>query len=234
VLQTDPKKQDKSAVAAAQAVSLDKGTNRTSNQPTDKNPKSVQARPSDAELVRMTLQDPEKFALIIERYEQKLMRYLNYFTGANNHHAEDIFQETMIKVYRNLNGFDKKLSFSSWIYRIAHNEALNYLRKNRQQAAVSLEAEDEASMSLLKVLASEENVMMEAARKETSGKVREVLKRLREDYREVLILRYLEDYDYNEISYVLKKPLGTVGVLLARAKNAFKELAIKHNLLKYE
>jgi RNA polymerase sigma-70 factor (ECF subfamily) len=61
-----------------------------------------------------------------------------------------------------------------------------------------------------------------------------VLKHLREDYREVLILRYLEDYDYNEISYVLKKPLGTVGVLLARAKQAFKELAIKHNLLKYE
>lgn len=222
MLQTDPKQQDESAVAAAQAVPLDKST------------KTAQANPSDAELVRMTLRDADKFALIIERYERKLMRYLNYFTGANNHHAEDIFQETMIKVYRNLNGFDQKLTLSSWIYRIAHNEALNYLRKNRQQAAVSLDAQDGEGMALLNVLASEENVVMEAARKETAGKVREILNNLREDYREVLILRYLEDYDYNEISYVLKKPLGTVGVLLARAKTAFKELAIKHNLLKYE
>ncbi len=222
MLQTDPKKQDESAVAAAQAVPLDKST------------KTAQANPSDAELVRMTLRDADKFALIIERYERKLMRYLNYFTGANNHHAEDIFQETMIKVYRNLNGFDQKLTLSSWIYRIAHNEALNYLRKNRQQAAVSLDAQDGEGMALLNVLASEENVVMEAARKETAGKVREILNNLREDYREVLILRYLEDYDYNEISYVLKKPLGTVGVLLARAKVAFRELAIKHNLLKYE
>jgi hypothetical protein len=181
VLQTDPKKQDESAVAAAGAVPLDKNAKRARTESADqhgklsqtgeivKRERLVQAGPSDVELVRMTLQDAEKFALIIERYEKKLMRYLNYFTGANNHHAEDIFQETMIKVYRNLNGFDQKLSFSSWIYRIAHNEALNYLRKNRQQAAVSLEAEDDESMSLLKVLASEENVVMEVARKERSG-----------------------------------------------------------------
>ncbi len=211
MIPNDPKKQDESAVVA-----------------------DAKTVPDDAELVRMALGDAEKFALIIGRYEKKLMRYLNYFTGANSHFAEDIFQETMIKVYRNLNAFNQKLPFSSWIYRIAHNEALNYLRKNRQQAAVSLEAEDGEGITLLKVLASEENVQMEIEKKETAFKVREVLAHLREDYREILILRYLEDYDYNEISYVLKKPLGTVGVILGRAKEAFKELAIKFNLLKYE
>lgn len=211
MVRADPKKQEKSAIAVHEKAAV-----------------------TDAELVRQTLEDPEKFALLIERYESKLMRYLRYFAGADREHAEDIFQETMIKVYRNINGFNQSLSFSSWIYRIAHNEALNYLRKNRRQAAVSLDAEDEESISLLKVLASEENVHLEVAKKEVAAKVREALKHLREDYRELLILRYLEDYDYNEISYVLKKPLGTVGVMLARAKEAFKDLATKFNLLKYE
>jgi RNA polymerase sigma-70 factor (ECF subfamily) len=225
VLRDVPKKQEGAVLAAvAETVSLKQPAKAKSSG------KTAAQAPTDVELVRMSLLDAEKFALIIERYEKKLMRYLNYFAGIHNSHAEDIFQETMIKVYRNLNGFNQNMSFSSWIYRIAHNEALNYLRKNRQQAAVSLEAEDEAGATLLQVLASEENVQMEAARKETAGKVREVLAHLRGDYREILILRYLEDYDYNEISYVLKKPLGTVGVLITRAKAAFKELAIKYNL----
>lgn len=189
---------------------------------------------SDAELVKKSLVNPDSFALIIERYEKKLLRYLSYFVGVDKSQAEDILQETMIKVYRNLNGFNPNLSFSSWIYRIAHNEALNFIRKNKRQASISLDAEDEDNLALLKVLASEENIPAEAAQKEMAGKVREILALLREDFREMLILRYLEGYDYQEISDILKKPLGTVGVMIGRAKEEFKARAVKFNLLKYE
>lgn len=189
---------------------------------------------SDAELVKKSLVNPDSFALIIERYEKKLLRYLSYFVGVDKSQAEDILQETMIKVYRNLNGFNPNLSFSSWIYRIAHNEALNFIRKNKKQASISLDAEDEDNLALLKVLASEENIPAEAAQKEMAGKVREILTLLREDFREMLILRYLEGYDYQEISDILKKPLGTVGVMIGRAKEEFKARAVKFNLLKYE
>lgn len=189
---------------------------------------------SDAELVQKSLVNPENFALIIERYEKKLLRYLSYFAGVDKSQAEDILQETMIKVYRNLNGFNPTLSFSSWIYRIAHNEALNFIRKNKRQASISLDAEDEDNVALLKVLASDENVPAKVAQQEMAGKVREILALLKEDFREMLILRYLEGYDYQEISDILKKPLGTVGVMIGRAKEEFKARAEKFNLLKYE
>ena len=188
----------------------------------------------DVELVKKALADPENFVLIIERYEKKLLRYLSYFAGVDKSQAEDILQETMIKVYRNLNGFNQELSFSSWIYRIAHNEALNYLRKNKKQAAVSLDSEDDENIALLKVLSTDEDIPANVAQKEIAAKVREILNLMKEDYRELLVLRFLEDYDYQEISEILKKPIGTVGVMLARAKEDFKKNAMKFNLLKYE
>ncbi len=189
---------------------------------------------ADVELVKLALDDAEAFGSIIEKYEPKLMRYLRYFVGGDPQLAEDIFQEAMIKVYRNLNGFNQEMRFSSWIYRITRNEALNHLKKIKRQATVRLNGDDDEGFSLLEVLASEENVVDDTDRRELSGKVREVLEHLRDDYRELLILRFLEDYDYNEISYVLKKPLGTVGVMIGRAKDAFKKLAIKNKLLRYE
>ncbi len=189
----------------------------------------------DAELVKKALVNPDNFALIIERYEKKLLRYLSYSTGVDQGQAEDILQETMIKVYRNLNGFNQDLSFSSWIYRIAHNEALNYLRKNKKQfAVVSLDGEDEGNIALLKVLANDVDIPAAMAEKELAGKVREILNLMKEDYREFLVLRFLEDYDYQEISDILKKPIGTVGVMLARAKEDFRRIVKKFNLLKYE
>lgn len=189
---------------------------------------------ADVELVKKALANPDDFALIIEKYEKKLLRYLSYFAGADRAQAEDILQETMIKVYRNLNGFNQTMSFSSWIYRIAHNEALNYLRKNKKQASVSLDSEDEENVSLLKVLASDEDIPADVAQKEIAGKVREILNLLKEDYRELLVLRFLQDYDYQEISEMLKKPIGTIGVMIARAKEDFRKNALKFNLLKYE
>jgi len=186
---------------------------------------------ADAELVRKTLHSRENFGFLMEKYEAKLLRYIMYFTGLSKECAEDVLQETFVKVFRKLNSFNQSLSFSSWIFRIAHNEAINYLKKNKNKLTISLDAEDEQNLSLINILASEENVVKKISGQETSAKVREALTHLRSDYREVLILRYLEQYDLNEISDILKKPLGTIGVLLSRAKISFKELAKKFNLI---
>jgi RNA polymerase sigma-70 factor (ECF subfamily) len=142
-------------------------------------------------------------------------------------------QETFIKTYKNLNGFNQSLTFSSWIYRIARNEALNYLKKHKNKH-LSLEAEDHENIALINILASNEDIQLKVSNKETAARVREVLNLLRDDYREVLVLKYLEDYDYNEISAILKRPTGTVGVLISRAKEAFKQLAEKNNLYEHE
>jgi len=187
----------------------------------------------DIELVRKALLEPEDFGVLIERYETKLMRYVMAFTNLDHQSAEDILQETFIKTYKNLNGFNQSLTFSSWIYRIARNEALNYLKKHKNKN-ISLDAEDQENMALINILASDENTQLKVSNQETSAKVREVLNLLKDDYREVLVLKFLEDYDYSEISTILKKPLGTVGVLIGRAKDAFRQLAEKNNLYEHE
>ena len=71
--------------------------------------------PSDAEVVRMTLKDPNQYGLLVERYEAKLQRYIARL-GVRVHDDQlDVLQEIFIKAYRNLNSFDTSLSFSSWI-----------------------------------------------------------------------------------------------------------------------
>lgn len=162
------------------------------------------------------------------------MRYICRFTAGERQLAEDIFQEAMIKVYRNLNGYNPNWPFSAWIYRIVRNEALNQLRRRRLQNTISLDGEEDGSASLFQVLTDGEDLAEDAVRRETAQRVRELLGKLRPDYREVLVLRYLEERDYSEISFILQKPLGTVGVLLKRAKSAFRQLALKYNLLNHE
>lgn len=185
---------------------------------------------TDAHLVALALENPDAFAPLVERYEQRLARYVRRFTGLNRECTEDVIQEVFLKIYRNLNDFDSDLQFSSWAYRIAHNEAVNYLRKNRNKATVPLEQDDDDVGSLIEVLEADVDVVDDASRRELQRTVREVLWGLPTKYREVLVLRFLEEKDYNEISDILKKPQGTVGTLLNRAKEQFRKAARKKNI----
>lgn len=189
---------------------------------------------SDSELVQMVLVDQENFGLIIEKFEKKLLGYLAFFMGVRRAQAEDVFQETMIKVYRSLNGYNPKLSLSSWIFRIAHNEAVNFLKKHSNQVAISLEEEDEEGAALIKILSSDENVVERVADAQTAEQVGKVLSMMKADFREILILRFVKDLDYLEIADILKKPIGSIGVTIQRAKDEFKKIAIKNNLISYE
>ena len=186
---------------------------------------------SDTELVALTLQDPEYFTPLVERYETKLFRYIRRFSGLVKECAEDVLQETFLKIYRNLNGFDEDLIFSSWAYRIAHNETVSYLRKHRDKETIALENDDPEMINLLDVLESDISVTDDAKRAEIKEKVRKLLAELPTKYREVLVLRFLEELDYCEISDIFRKPIGTVGTLLNRAKAQFKELAIQNHLI---
>ncbi len=185
---------------------------------------------TDAELVALTLQDREIFSYLVNRYEAKLFRYIRRFTGVSIECAEDILQEAFIKIYRNLNDFDTDLSFSSWVYRIAHNEAINHLKKANGHLTVPLETDDKDALSLINILESETDIPKELDKKDLRKKVQKVVSMLSPDFREMLILRYLEEKDYKEISDILKKPMGTVATLINRAKVQFKQIAEKNNL----
>ncbi|MFA4930380.1 MAG: sigma-70 family RNA polymerase sigma factor [Patescibacteria group bacterium] len=183
---------------------------------------------SDEQLAKAAVDDEAAFYKLMQRYEHKLLRYIRRIIKINQETAEDILQETFIKTYRYLNNFDPSLKFSSWIYRIAHNEAIGYWR--RQQRNVKYISIDKEENGLANTLADDETISSELHDKERQEKIVEVINLLPENYREVLILRYLEQKDYEEISDVLHKPVGTVSALIHRAKDKIKKLDKEHNL----
>ncbi|HVB19909.1 MAG TPA: RNA polymerase sigma factor [Candidatus Paceibacterota bacterium] len=177
---------------------------------------------TDEEIVRQTLSDTEAFALLIERYEAKLMRYLERLGVGVFEDREDILQNTFIKAYTNLNSFDLSLTFSSWIYRITHNEAMSFFRAKHVRPQVILTEEGAA---LLTELRDEDSDTARAAELRISNeKLAEAFAMLPTQYRDVLTLRFFEDRSYIEMSDILEVPLGTVSTLLHRAKRALHAL----------
>ncbi|QQR82960.1 RNA polymerase sigma factor [Candidatus Peregrinibacteria bacterium] len=158
------------------------------------------------------------------------MRYIQRISSVSLESAEDILQEVFIKVYRNLNDYDPQFSFSPWIYRIAHNETINSFKKLNKLKTIPLETDEKDAAQLIQMLQSDDDLPQALATKEHQEKVQSALQLLTPAYRDVLILRYLEDMDYQQISDVLHKPIGTVATLINRAKYQFKDIALKLNL----
>lgn len=169
-------------------------------------------------VTRVVSGDNDAYAEILERYQAKLIRYVTFLIH-NPTTAADIVQDTFIKAYKNLRGFNSKYKFSSWIYRIAHNEAMNAVKKNGR-----LTDQDVNMMSD----ANYEHRMDELIDKEIlKESVHGCLDKLDTKYREVMQLAYLEHMKYGEISDVLHIPTSTVGVQLSRAKSRLREICTK-------
>jgi len=193
---------------------------------------SVEESMSDEEIVKLALEKQFYFGHIVERYQDKLRRYINRLGVRNAEDQEDVLQDIFVKVYKNLNGFDTSLSFSSWIYRIAHNEAVSWYRKAKVRPEGHLVAESELMISLLKSDGAGEEEKFDA--KIDSVEVGKALYSLEEKYRDVLILRFFEHLEYEEISDILKIPTGTVGTLVHRGKKKLRECLPEQVINSYE
>ncbi|KKT88225.1 MAG: RNA polymerase sigma-70 factor, ECF subfamily [Candidatus Moranbacteria bacterium GW2011_GWC2_45_10] len=175
---------------------------------------------SDEELVKLTLQNPDYYRVLVERYEEKLLRYIMRISASTREDGEDILQDVFVSAYKNLNGFDPDLKFSSWIYRITHNKVISHYRKTTARPkTVTYEGDND----LLNILEGESDLVADLEKKYTSGEVMDILSEMDERYREVLVLKFIEDKNYREISDILEKPMGTVATLISRAKKQFRE-----------
>ena len=186
---------------------------------------------SDKQLVRLTLKNTDYFECLVQHYEEKLTRYIRRLTHLDTETIEDLLQEVFLKVYKNLNDYDSDFSFNSWIYRITHNEAVNYFRKTSTQPK-TVQLENEEGVNFLEILPDDISLRDDYVKKELAGKVRKLVDELPEKYRAVLILKFMEEKSYDEISDILQVPTGTVATLIHRAKSQFKQLAIKYHLNK--
>lgn len=174
-------------------------------------------RLSDEEIVeRVRSADRELYAAIMERYQEKLSRYAVNLIK-DEHKAADIVQESFIKAFINLNSFDTKKKFSSWLYRIVHNEAMNSVKRYQKEIGLAEGIDFESG----------ENIEKDIEQKELSAEVKKCLERMPLLYAEPLILYYIEEKTYEEISDILRLPMGTVATRISRAKILMKNICQK-------
>lgn len=178
---------------------------------------------ADEELAALAVKSGEAYGVLMKRYEGRLLAYIRRLSGCRGEDAQDILQDSYIKAYYNLNDFDPKLKFSSWIYRITHNETISDWRKRKARPSVILDEESWSKFHGSDDLAKEVDQKFERVR------VEEALNLLPEKYRDVIILKYLEERSYEEIADILRKPPGTVGTLINRAKMQLKKILKKYD-----
>ena len=181
----------------------------------------------DEELVQKSLKNIDYFACIYERYEEKLTHYILRISSFSIEEAEDVLQESFIKAWKNLNEFDGNLKFSSWIYRIVHNTTITEWKKTQSKGK---NRKQNINEELFENFPSLLNIAKETDQKFDKKNIQKVLQLMPEKYREVLILKFLEEKNYKEISDILKKPSGTVATLINRAKKIFYQIAKEKNI----
>ncbi len=162
--------------------------------------------------------ETEAFGILIERFEQKMLRYSRKFLFGYED-AQDAVQTVFLKAYINIQQFDNSKKFSSWLYRIAHNEFINVIKKNGKESVPIFELD-----TLFPHLEAKQNSARDFEVQELQDLMEQYLNKISPKYREILVLYYFEQMGYTEIADILKIPASTVGVRLKRAKDALKKL----------
>jgi len=175
---------------------------------------------TDEEIAKKALTNKEAFGALMSRYQAPLERYIRRLGVPRKEDAEDILQNTFLKAYRNLNGFNTTLKFSSWIYRITHNETVSFIRTKHTRPEAFTNPEDDLLERIPAAIAIERGADQVLDR----ARIAHALAALDQKYRDVIVLRFFEERDYAEISDVLQIPKGTVATLLNRAKKRLKHL----------
>lgn len=188
---------------------------------------SLSEKSSDEDLVALTLKDQDYFAEIIKRYQVRLFNYIIRISGVRAEDAEDILQDIFLKIYLNLNDFDRTQKFSSWAYAISHNQVISQFRKRQARPeghAVNLE--DNAAKNLM----IDFDLLKDLDLRRAKELINKVLDQLDPKYREILVLKFLTEQSYQEISDIIKKPQGTVASLMNKAKEEFRREALKQKI----
>lgn len=180
----------------------------------------------DEELVRETLAGrQESYGELVERYQSRLVNYL-YRIVRNSDEAHDLAQEVFVKVYQALDRFDPRFRFSTWIFRVAQNAAIDVVRRRRHRM-VPLGRQDEGGehdRPERELRADDPGAEVALLGRETAGQVQEAITRLPWEYRELILLRHYGELSYDEIAEAKRMPLGTVKNKLFRARQMLKAL----------
>lgn len=177
---------------------------------------------SDRELVAIAVNGVDgSFEELVRRYQRPISAYVYRMVG-NYESALDLTQEIFIKVYNSLRRYRAEFKFSTWIYKIAHNAAVDHLRRNtnREQSLVAGTEGDSFDLPIESARLSPEQ---ESEQRERRTEIESVVRALPSNYRELIILRHSQDLSYEEIVEVTGLPLGTVKNRLFRAREMMRQ-----------
>lgn len=167
--------------------------------------------------------DLNSFSLLVEYFQKKLLIYIYRLSNISEEESEEILQETFLHAWRYINDYDTSFSFSSWIYRIAHQKTISYHRKEVSRGKEHKIMWDDTICSNI---ASDLDIEKEFIQNELNEKLKKAIYSLPENQKNIIILKYLEEKSYEEISDILKIPIGTAGSLASRGKKNLKKLLL--------
>lgn len=180
---------------------------------------------TDEELAADTPNSTLAFGELMRRYESRLLAYIRRISNVSQEDAQDILQETFLKAYTNIRSFDSGLKFSSWMYRITRNQVISSYRKRQARPeGHSYDISDDALHSI----SSDFDVAGDVDSRLLKEQFADVLSQIDIKYRDVLVLKFLEEKSYDEIADILKIPPGTVATRINRAKKHCKPLLQPH------
>ena len=181
---------------------------------------------TDVELIAKAISGREDgFEELVRRYQRPITNYV--FRMLNDYDASlDVTQEVFIKVYNSLARYSSEYKFSTWLYRIAHNAAIDYIRR-RSPHELSIETENKDGAYQLQIESPNPTPEQDRERSEWRTEIEAVVKCLPAVYRELILLRHSQDLSYDEIAEITALPLGTVKNRLFRAREMMREIFIE-------
>ena len=184
---------------------------------------------TDQEVVERARGGEERaYRELLHRYQGPVFSLI-YRMVRDRELAEDLAQETFVKVLNALDTYRPEFKFSSWTFKIANNVAIDYLRR-RQLDTLSIDGApgattpDRVGATALQVVARGETALQEVEARELGSAIEQAIGKLRPEYRACIILRHIEDRPYEEIAQILDLPLGTVKTYIHRARAELKEI----------
>ncbi len=182
---------------------------------------------SDPEVVAVARKGSEAaYRELMSRYERPVFS-LVFRMVRDRETAEDLSQETFVKVLNNLDRYSPEFKFSSWLFKIANNLTIDHLRRRRidtisiEGAPDAVTAESARATSIA-VVSQDESPLEELESKELGTAIERAIGKLRPEYRACIMLRHVEDKSYEEIAEIVKLPLGTVKTYIHRARHELR------------
>ena len=182
----------------------------------------------DADVVALAQQGRDAaFRELVRRYERPVFSLI-FRMVRDRELAEDLAQDTFVKVLNHIDRYRPEFKLSSWLFKIANNVAIDHLRK-RQLPTVSMDGSPHATTSesveatTLQIADNQESALEEMESRELGGAIEKAIADLRPEYRACIMLRHVEDRSYEEIAATLDLPLGTVKTYIHRARHELRK-----------